>query len=271
MVRVGLSGACHRWVVLVIALFMTSIAAGVAQAADGIGQAVKVRGEAVVERSGSAQPLKAGSPLQLRDVIRTGAKARVQIQFSDGSVVTLGENSGLSIDRYSVKPGASRNVLLTALDGIVNTAATKSGEALFDYQVKTADGYSAVRGTVWITAVGPAGTTFATVEGQVQVGVGTGNRVVVSAGNAVEISKTKGMSDVQPLAPDLQKQLLDATDVASANAAPDAAESAPAAPANPTETAPTDDAPAESAPAPSKKSGGSGGGGGGGGGGGHGM
>ncbi len=42
--------------------------------------------------------------------------------------------------------------MLTVLEGIVNAAASKSGENKFDHQIKTPNGYSAVRGTKWIMA-----------------------------------------------------------------------------------------------------------------------
>jgi len=272
MASIGRAGAGRLVAALVIALLSVSIAAGAAQAADAVGQALKVRGEAVVERAGAAQPLTTGSPLQLHDIVRTSAKARVQIQFADGSMVTLAENSGLSIDRFAVNASAkSRNVVLTVLSGLVNAAATKSGESKFDYEVHTANGYSAVRGTAWVVSQLAGVTAVYVIEGLVEVGVPTGNRVRVEAGKSVRIDPATGMSGVAPTPPEIQQDVIDATDAESANAAPDPAE----APAAPAEAAPDegddDAAPSQTSPSGNRSGGGGGGGSGGGGGGGHGM
>jgi len=266
MIRTGLIAArvCVRTCVL--ALLLVSAVASVAQA-QGVAQAAKVRGEVVMTRSGADQPVVAGTAFQLRDQVRTGAKARLQIAFSDGSVVTLGESSALSIDRFSVTPGASRNVALTVLSGIVNAIATKSSEAKFDYQVRTPNSYSAVRGTHWIIAVETAISRFFVVEGLVEVGTLSGSRAVVEAGNSVTVSSESGLGVPQPIPPDVLNQLTDATDAESAGAAPAAPEAPAAAPA---EQEQEDQSESES-PAPTKTDRQKSGGGGGGGGGGHGM
>jgi hypothetical protein len=212
--------------------------------------------------------------LQVKDIIKTGAKARVQIGFADGSVVTLAENSALSIDRFTLNAGTARSVTLSALSGVVDAVATKSGESKFDYQVRTAQGYSAVRGTHWIIGVQAAISTFVVVDGLVEVGTLSGSRTVVEAGQSVTVSSESGLGAEQPVSPEIMNQLTDETDPDSANAAPAAPEAPAAAPA-PAETDP-DTTDSETPAAPSKpKSGGSGGGGsgsgGGGGGGGHGM
>jgi len=214
-----------------MAMLAALMIAGVAKAADDIAQATKVRGEVLVTRAGADQPVAVGTAFQLRDIVKTGAQARVQIGFADGSVVTLAENSALSIDRFTLKAGTARSVSLSALSGIVNALATKSGEAKFDYEVRTGQGYSAVRGTNWIIAVQSAVSTFFVVDGVVVVGTVAGNRAVVEAGNSVTVSAESGMGAPQPIPPDVLNGLTDATDVASANAAPEAPEAPAAAPA----------------------------------------
>ncbi len=256
--------ACVRTCVL--ALLLVSAVASVAQA-QGVAQAAKVRGDVVMMRGGADQPVVAGTAFQLRDQVRTGAKARLQIAFSDGSVVTLGENSTLSIDRFSGTPGASRNVALTVLSGIVDAVAAKSSEAKFDYQLRTPNSYSAVRGTHWIVAVESAISRFFVVEGLVEVGTLSGSRTVVAAGDSVTVSSESGLGAPQPIAPDVLNQLTDATDAESASAAPAVPEAPAAAPAEQEQ----EDQSESGTPAPAKTDRQKSGGGGGGGGGGHGM
>jgi hypothetical protein len=269
MIRVGRIGARHCVFACAIAMLLVSVIAGAAQA-QGIAQATKLRGEVAVTRGGADQPVAVGMAFQIKDIIKTGAKARVQIGFADGSVVTLAENSALSIDRFTLNAGTSRSVTLSALAGVVDAVATKSAESKFDYQVKTAQGYSAVRGTHWIIAVQAAISTFVVVDGLVEVGTMSGSRTVVEAGKSVTVSSESGLGAPQPVPPEIMNQLTDETDPDSANAAP-AAPEAPAAESAPAETDP-DTTDSETPAAPNKNREKSGGGGaGGGGGGGHGM
>jgi hypothetical protein len=70
-----------------------------ALAAD-IGQIKNAKGEVSVERAGQAQPGSVGLRLQTSDVVRTGADGSVGISMSDNSLLSLGPNSQLSLDRY---------------------------------------------------------------------------------------------------------------------------------------------------------------------------
>src|SRR3954468_16179049 len=91
----------HAFVLALIAIVFATVFAIVTQApahaADGIGQLVKLRGEVAINRGGADAPATAGMALALHDTVKTGAKSRAQIQFADGSTVTLGENSALAI------------------------------------------------------------------------------------------------------------------------------------------------------------------------------
>ena len=116
MTRIGRIGACHPVWACVLAMLLVSVIAGMAQAADGVARAVKVRGEVMVTRAGADQPVAEGTAFQRRDIVKTGAKARLQIGFADGSIVTLNTNSRVAV-RYTK---ALRRIALS------------QGEALFD-------------------------------------------------------------------------------------------------------------------------------------------
>jgi hypothetical protein len=212
MVRRRQCGALSHLFVIALIAVIAVIAQAPARAADAIGQLVKLRGEVAVTRAGSDQPATAGMGLALHDTVKTGAKARAQIQFADGSTVTLGENSALAVDRYALNPTAgSRNVLLSVLSGAVNAVVTKSGQGYFDYEIRTTDGYSAVRGTNWIIAVQNATTRMVVISGLVEVGSKTGNRVVCEAGETVTISAESGLGTPSDAPPEVIKQFQDAT------------------------------------------------------------
>src|SRR5262249_53186310 len=150
-------GAAKRLVVA--ALFCVSVILLTSQAfaAAFVAQAVKTRGDIRITRDGSDMSCSMGTALQLGDTITTGPGARLRLRFVDGSILALGENTKMSVDLFAVDAtNKTRTVVLTVLEGIVNAAASKSGESKFDYQIKTAAGYSAVRGTKWIVALSQA-------------------------------------------------------------------------------------------------------------------
>src|SRR4051794_35549006 len=103
-----------------------TLLAGRLFAAGFAGQAVKTLGDVRATRDGADLSVGPGTALQLGDVIKTGAGARLRLRFVDGSILTLGENTTLSIDIFAVDAtNKSRTVILTLLSGIVNAAAAK--------------------------------------------------------------------------------------------------------------------------------------------------
>ncbi|GAB2179160.1 FecR family protein [Dongia sp. agr-C8] len=191
-------------------------------AAAFVAQAVKTRGDIRITRDGSDISCSMGTAVQLGDVIKTGPGARLRLRFVDGSILALGENTKLSVDLFAVDAAnKSRTVVLTVLEGIVNAAAAKSGESKFDYQIKTATGYSAVRGTKWIVAFQQALMTVYVLNGTVEMG-GSGAQppVLINTGQWGSIDAAGAISAVLPTTPEQLKPVLDATDDTAMNGAP---------------------------------------------------
>jgi hypothetical protein len=68
-------------------------------AADA-GRVLLAGGNAVVIRANQTIPLTRDSAIQEKDVLRTGPGSSLQVRFSDESVVSMRENSELSVDNY---------------------------------------------------------------------------------------------------------------------------------------------------------------------------
>jgi len=64
----------------------------------------KAAGEVFVKRADTMVPLVIGSQLQKADIIMTKKASNVGLIFDDGTILSLGENSILSIDDYIFKP-----------------------------------------------------------------------------------------------------------------------------------------------------------------------
>jgi hypothetical protein len=111
--------------------------------------------------------------------------------------------------------------VLTVLEGIVNASAAKSGESKFDYQIKTATGYSAVRGTKWIVAFQQALMKVYVLNGTVEMGgIGDLPPVMVNTGQWGSIDASGALQPPQATTPELLKPVLDATSDTASNSAP---------------------------------------------------
>src|SRR5262245_37678416 len=200
IIRRNTTHAAQRFMIAAALLVSLLLLTSQAIAAGYVAQAVKTRGDIRITRDGSDMSCSMGTAVQLGDVIKTGADARLRLRFVDGSILVLGENTKLSVDLFAVDAAnKSRTVVLTVLEGIVNAAAAKSGESKFDYQIKTESGYSAVRGTKWVVALQQAVMTVYVLNGTVEMG-GNGDKppVLVNTGQWGSIDATGAISPVAP-------------------------------------------------------------------------
>ncbi len=214
--------AARRLVVAATLCVSIILLASQAFAAGFVAQAVKTRGDIRITRDGSDMSCSMGTAIQLGDIIKTGADARLRLRFVDGSILTLGENTKFSIDLFAVDAtNKSRTVVLTVLEGIVNAAAAKSGESKFDYQIKTANGYSAVRGTKWIVAFQKTVMSVYVLNGTVEMGIDGGKPpVLLNTGQWGSIGPGGAVSPAQPTTPEILKPVLDATSDTATNSVP---------------------------------------------------
>ena len=88
--------------VLMVVLVLTSPLAACADAQDlsraGFVNAVENEAE-IVSGTGSAKAV-IGAAVNMKDELRTGPKARLQVTFRDNTVLTLGENARVVVDSY---------------------------------------------------------------------------------------------------------------------------------------------------------------------------
>ena len=68
-------------------------------AADA-GEIKTVSGAVHLEREGKKLPVKVGTPVQQSDVVVTGADGAAGITFTDNSLLSVGPNTVLGIDKY---------------------------------------------------------------------------------------------------------------------------------------------------------------------------
>jgi hypothetical protein len=115
--------------------------------------------------------LAESAKIEAGDGIVTGPDARLKIQFKDGSVITLGENSKLNIETAKFE-GTKRDIAATLLDGVVRAAVAKAGEGS-NFEISSSLVTSAARGTEWIMSIKDHTTSLLVLEGKVNAkGVG---------------------------------------------------------------------------------------------------
>jgi hypothetical protein len=152
-------------------------------------------GTALVTRqaTGEALPLTVGAELFEADRVRTDVGARLRLRLRDGSVLTCGEATGLTLDQALYAPARnSQSFLLRMSFGIVRSVVDLLAPQS-SYEMHTNTAVISVRGTEWIAEAQRAATAVVALEGQVavrnvdpavpgEVALGPGEGVTVEAG-----------------------------------------------------------------------------------------
>ena len=93
-----------------------------ARAAESVGKVTNVVNQAQI----GTRTAVVGAPVYMSQRLRTGANARLQVTFRDGSVLSLGENANVAIDRFVYNPKKSTGELaLNAARGAVRFTGGK--------------------------------------------------------------------------------------------------------------------------------------------------
>lgn len=113
--------------------------------AQVVGKVTKVQKQAQV--GGGAA--RVGKTVKMNDRLTTGAGARLQITFVDGTSLILGENAVVVVDRYTFNPAkGSGKMALSSTQGAFRFATGKLNQMKDrDVRVTTPHGALAVRGT----------------------------------------------------------------------------------------------------------------------------
>ena len=125
-----------------------------ANAAD-IGQIKVAKGKVSIERTGQSLPGDVGARLQPADVLKTGADGSVGVTMSDNSLLSVGPNSVLALDKYEFDSTTSQGQFDASLQKgslavISGRIAKQSPDAM---KVRTPSSILGVRGTEFVVSV----------------------------------------------------------------------------------------------------------------------
>jgi hypothetical protein len=120
--------------------------------AGDIAQFKVAKGSVYIERGGQRIPAQVGTHLQETDVVVTGADSSAGITFIDNSLLSIGPNSVLAIERYAFNSttheGAFDSMLRKGTLSVVSgKIAKQSPDAM---KVKTPSSILGVRGTEFL-------------------------------------------------------------------------------------------------------------------------
>ncbi len=123
-------------------------------AAD-IGQLKSTAGDVWIERSGSRVEAASGTRVQSGDVVRTGANGSVGMVMLDNSLLSMGPNSVLTLDRLDYDATTQQGRFDTSLQkgslGVISGRIAKQSPTAM--QVRTPSAILGVRGTEFVVAV----------------------------------------------------------------------------------------------------------------------
>ena len=139
-----------RWTVAAVLLGFAS--AGLA--ADA-GEIKTSSGTVHLERAGKKLPVSVGTPVQQSDVVVTGADGAAGITFTDNSLLSVGPNTVLAIDKYQFDSTThagqfDANLKKGTLAVISGKMVKQSPEAM---RVRTPSSIMGVRGTEFVVKV----------------------------------------------------------------------------------------------------------------------
>jgi len=139
-----------RWAIAAVVLGVSTAAL----AAD-VGEVKVAKGTAYLERGAEKLPLRVGLPVQEADKVVTGADGTVGITFADNSLLSVGPDSVLAIDRYvfdsTTHAGQFDSTLSKGTLAVISGKMVKqSPDAM---RVHTPSAIMGVRGTEFIVKV----------------------------------------------------------------------------------------------------------------------
>jgi len=154
---------------------------------DDIGLIKSFEGSVVFERARTKQSVKVTGTesVLFRDVAETDEESRLELEFDDKSVLTLGEDTSLVINEMIFDPAKqTRKTIVEVAYGNIRVKASKLESKNTDFEVKTPTAVIGVRGTEFVVSVGKDGKTkVLTLEGL--VGVKSSNPAMARKGEVM--------------------------------------------------------------------------------------
>ena len=142
--------------ILLAGLLLTALFAPGRAWANDVGVVKVSKGTAAVERAGQQLAAAVGTRVREGDILVTGADGTLGVTFRDNSLISVGPESRLAIDRFVFDPTTHKGAFETSLSkgtlaGVSGKIAKQSPDAM---KVKTPAALLGVRGTEFVIRTG---------------------------------------------------------------------------------------------------------------------
>ena len=138
-----------RYFIVILVSFFVSVEA------NEIAVVKQVVGDAFAKSKSATVKLHEGLPLESNVVLITKDNAQVTVIFKDASVLNIGANSFIKLDKFVFKPDANKYnfKLFLKKGGIVFESGRIGDLAPKSFELKTPQGVVAIRGTKFAVKV----------------------------------------------------------------------------------------------------------------------
>lgn len=135
--------------------------------ADDIGKATSVVPATNYTRGTQIAALSPEDAVQQNDRVKTSAKGSTEIKFVDGTVLTIGPNSEVLLDKMIFDGDKAKNATIQVVRGAMRFASGRSDHSAYHIETKIAT--IGVRGTVIDVSVENDKMIYSTVEGDAEI------------------------------------------------------------------------------------------------------
>jgi hypothetical protein len=165
------SGAWNRVILrnivgaLVAAMCVGFSAPNTAEAAPPAGEVIAFSGQCFVETAGQRRRLSNGDSVQAGDTLEVPEGSKLKLRMKDGSVISAGAGTRMTIDAYEAD-AQHRYGKLSLASGLLRTVVSAVTQPS-RFEVETATGIAAVRSTDWFVEARSDFTQVGVLEGTV--------------------------------------------------------------------------------------------------------
>lgn len=179
-----------RTMIFAAAAALMALAIGPASAADPIGAVSRVQGTSTAVVDGAATPLDLGASVFLNQEVSTGEEARLELTFTDGTQLTLGEKAKMILDTFVYNPAEGTGKLKMAVTGAFRFVSGQvSKQPNKEVAVATPVATVGIRGTeFWGGPIDNQVLGVFLIDGAVTVTNANGEQVLDTPGQGTNIS-----------------------------------------------------------------------------------
>lgn len=154
---------------LLVAVLLLPVSLPDAAMAAPAGSVVGLSGSCVVESGGQRAALRLGQAVQVTDTVDVPADGKLKLRMTDGTVVSVAAGSRMTISAYATDAGGQRQDGKLALaQGLLRAVVSPMGRPA-SFEVDTAVGTAAVRGTDWFIEASPGSAQVGVLDGSVSL------------------------------------------------------------------------------------------------------